>query len=555
MTTTLAERGSRPVTASIERPILLIGLDGAAWSVLDPLLQLGDLPTLRQLIDRGAHGTMSSTIPPITPAAWASFMTGTRPGKHGIYDFRVYDPHTYRDTFVTRQALGRVTMWELLRSAGRRVGVVNLPVMYPPDAAMGTIVSGFDTPSTSAPFTSPPELRERILAQMPDYFFGVAPDPADPALLHDGPFEQFLEQVKRDFEQRTGVALALLADGPWDVFMVHFQAIDALQHVLWRVVAEPAADPRRWDRVREIYRYLDRSIAQLLRASPPATLVVALSDHGFGSHLGRLYPNALLRSWGYLVRTKRPKPRHRALHKWLGRLGVRRYRDKRAPFDWMGQVRAETIEAILRADWKRTRAYVAAAEQYGLLYVNLRGREPEGIVEPGADQRQLLKELRARLTAVCDPHDDAPAFADILDGTEVYPQDPLGRRPDLVLVPRTGYSVSRQVAPPDWWAQREPVLNGTHRAEGLVIVAGDGVRPGSLPEAVELMDVAPTVLAAAGVGIPEDMDGRSLTQLFTTPPPVVLTTPAGPLRRDHTLLGATEEEAVAARLRALGYLA
>jgi predicted AlkP superfamily phosphohydrolase/phosphomutase len=537
----------------MSRPVLIIGLDGASDDVLAPLIAAGDMPTLGRLRERGASGMLRSVVPPITPAAWSSFMTGKRPGKHGIYDFRLYDPQGYRDTFVTSRALKEPTLWELLTAAGRRVAVVNLPVTYPPNPRLGTVVSGFDTPSVASGFTHPPELRERILARIPDYFLIAVPDPSDPELQRAETFGRFADDVERAFEQRARVALDLLGEGPWDAFMVHFQDTDILQHRAWRFIAERERFPERWARLRGVYRRLDGLLAELLAATPPDSLLVVLSDHGFGPHAGRLYPNVLLRQWGYLSwRGRRRERLRRSLHKRLVRLGVARARAKRRD-PWIAQVRDRSFERMLPLRWKRTRAYVALAEMYGLLYVNLRGREPEGIVTPGPEQAHLIAELQERFREVRDPRDGAPVFADVVRGEDVYPTDALGRRPDLVLVPRGEYSVYRDLNHQLWLAHY-PVTSGTHRPEGVLMVSGTGVRPGPLARPAELIDLAPTILATAGLPVPEDMDGRVLTEVFTDPPAIRL---APALERKAVApdeLSAAEEGQVLERLRALGYM-
>ncbi len=420
------------------RPILLLGLDGATFDVLDPLVAAGELPTLARLLDTGARAPLASVVPPITPAAWASFMTGKEPGRHGVYDFRVYDPRRYDDAFVTSQALRERTLWELLSLAGRRVAIVGLPMTYPPRAAYGTVVSGFDTPSVDASFTHPPELRARILASIPDYFLAAVPDATDPTLESDAAFESFVARVERAFEQRTEVALGLLADGPWDVLMVHYQDVDVLQHPAWRFIADPARDPGRHARLRRAYGRLDDCLGRLVARMPAETLVVAVSDHGFGAHTGRLFPNALLRRWGYLDWHGRQRERvRRSLERWRRYLGLA-HAAPAAEESWATRVRERSFRRALPLRWRRTRAYVALAEIYGLLYVNLRGREPEGIVAPGGERDRLVDELRERLAAVRDPRDGVPVFADILPGATVYPHDPYDRRPALVLVPRPG---------------------------------------------------------------------------------------------------------------------
>ncbi len=95
-------------------PLLILSLDGASFEARRPLAAAGDMPVRAGLLARGAHGVLRSTIPPITPVAWASFLTGKRPGKHGIWDFRVYDPAGYRDVFVSSRALRDPTLATLL---------------------------------------------------------------------------------------------------------------------------------------------------------------------------------------------------------------------------------------------------------------------------------------------------------------------------------------------------------------------------------------------------------------------------------------------------------
>jgi len=523
------------------RPILIIGLDGASFAVLEPLLAAGDLPTLGAL---GARAELASVVPPITPAAWASFMTGKHPGKHGIYDFHVYDPATRHDTFVTSRALREPTIWELLTAAGRRTGVLNLPMTYPPRPGAGTIVSGFDTPSTAVGFTQPPELRERLLARFPDYRFVAEPDPSDPTLATDAGFDGFVAAVEASIAQRTDAALMLLAEQPFDAFMVHYQDPDALQHQAWRFLADPDRHPGRAARLRETYRRLDAQLARLVAAMPGGSLVLVVSDHGFGSHDGRVYPNVLLREWGFLSWRGRRRDRlRRSVQKRLASLGLVR-RDVKRAGPWITEARAGSFERALPLRWSRTRAYVGLAEIYGLLYLHL---------PAGASREALRGELRRRFLAVRDPHDGASVFADVIAGEVAYPDDPLGRRPDLVLVPRPGFSVHRGLNHRRW-LDRYATTMGTHRPNGVLLAGGDGIRPGRLAGTPSLVDVAPTVLAAAGVPIPDDLDGRVLTELFVEPPEITRVPPPTRGADDGFTLSADDESEVMKRLQALGYM-
>jgi predicted AlkP superfamily phosphohydrolase/phosphomutase len=536
----------------MSRPIVIVSLDGGAFPILDRLIAAGDMPTLASMVRDGARGVLRSSIPPITPVAWSSFLTGKRPGKHGVYDFRIYDPSGYRDAFVTSRALRDATLGELLTAAGKRVAIVNLPMMYPPPEDVGTVVSGFDTPSTAASFTHPPELRERILAAVPDYSFVATADGPLSATLDDAAFARFADLAEHSIDQRGTVARMLLADGPWDLFVLHHQDPDALQHKLWQALTTDAAQER-WERLRRVYRRLDAHLADVFAAMPGDALRLVVSDHGFGPHHGRVFPNVLLRDWGYIGQPGRKWARfQRSVRKRLTALGVV---EPDTPKDgrWEVRVREHGFGSALPVHWEQTSAYVATAEIYGMLYLNLRGREPQGIVDPSRADA-LLDEITAQLRGVRDPHDGSAVFADVLRGSDVDPVDVHGRRPDLLLLPRADLTVSRDLND-RLWLERYEAEVGTHRPEGILIAAGDGIPARRLEQPADIIDLLPTVLAASGVAVPDDVDGRLLSELFEHAP--VLERVAAAARSDAATggLSAEEEDDVAERLRALGYLA
>jgi predicted AlkP superfamily phosphohydrolase/phosphomutase len=537
----------------MSRPGFIVSLDGGAFPILDRLVAAGDMPTLAAMMRDGARGILRSSIPPITPVAWSSFLTGKRPGKHGVYDFRIYDPSGYRDQFVTSRALRDATLGELLTAAGKRVAIVNLPMMYPPPERVGTVVSGFDTPSVAAAFTQPPELRERILAAVPDYGFVATVEGPLSAALDDATFARFADLAERSIDQRGTVARMLLADGPWDAFVLHHQDTDALQHKLWQALTTPDVAPARWERLRRVYRHLDAHLAEVFAAAPADALRLIVSDHGFGPHHGRVFPNVLLRDWGYVSQPGRKWARvQRSVRKRLRSLGVV---EADVPKDgrWEVRVREHGFASALPVRWDATSAYVATAEIYGMLFVNLRGREPQGIVEPSAAEA-LLDEIAGRLRGARDPHDGSAVFADVLRGRDVDPVDVHGRRPDLVLVPRPDLTVSRDLND-RLWLERYDAEVGTHRPEGILLAAGAGIAAHRLEQPADLVDLLPTVLAVSGVPVPDDVDGRLLAELFVHAP--VLERVAAGARADAAGggLSADEEEDVAERLRALGYLA
>ena len=120
--------------------LLIIGIDGATLDLILPWVESEHLPTIGRLIKSGVHGDLASTLPPVTSPAWPTFMTGCNPGKHGVFDF--IQPTGSDFSLVNATKIKQPTIWQRLSSAGYRVGVLNVPVTYPPKPLNGFMISG-----------------------------------------------------------------------------------------------------------------------------------------------------------------------------------------------------------------------------------------------------------------------------------------------------------------------------------------------------------------------------------------------------------------------------
>jgi predicted AlkP superfamily phosphohydrolase/phosphomutase len=283
--------------------MLIIGLDGATFDVLDPLMDEGRMPRLKEAVSAGAAGPLHSTIPPITPAAWTTFLTGKQPGTHGIIDFERYDRLTNKLTMNSTRCLEHVrNLWQILGDKGLKVGSVNVPMTYPPVPVNGFMVSGFETPGADSDFVYPPELKREILSRWPDptlktnwrrSLFGG-----------DKLFAENVAYMSRSFHQGADMTMWLGDKLGWDVLMVVFKLIDNLQHKTWRYL-DPrwaARNPSRCEIVKRSFEEADRAVGRLLDyADAHHATVFIVSDHGHGSLEGKIQPNLLLKQWGYLT--------------------------------------------------------------------------------------------------------------------------------------------------------------------------------------------------------------------------------------------------------------
>lgn len=538
--------------ASRFRRVLLIGLDGATFDVLGPLIEDGLMPHLRELIEGGTSGIMESTRPPITPAAWTTFMTGKGPGKHGIIDFLRYDPAENKLVFNNNQKISQPTIWQILSEKDYKVGSINVPMTFPPEAVNGFMISGFDTPPGES-FTYPRELQNEILSRYPDYTHEKKWERK--ALGGEKLFAENLDYINHSFDR--GVELARFCGDRygWHVMMVLFKLVDNLQHKAWRHIDSRTRDsnPHRRALTLQCFARLDAALGRLrdLAAEHGATILI-MSDHGHGSLDGKAQPNLLLSRWGYLaLRSTLARARTRG-GVWWRRLARSR---NGSPVAQPG-----TLDHDLALDWSKTRACVLHAGIYGFLYVNLKGRQPQGIVEP-REYESLRAELRERLlAATCRDRDgrEMRIFQDVYVTEELYG---CSRRnypwmPDLLLAPADGLAVVRKIrgSKPVRWVPLDR-LEGTHRLEGIFVANGPGIRAGRKIHA-RIEDIAPTVLAGLGLRVPKDMDGSVLVDMFDRPVEVLY---EPPLERkvdeaEAPVLTQHQVDEVASRLEALGYL-
>jgi predicted AlkP superfamily phosphohydrolase/phosphomutase len=548
-------------------PLLVIGLDGATFDLVGPWAAAGRLPALAGLLRRGAWGRLTSTIPAATFPAWTSLATGVNPGRHGIIDFAERIPGTYRVRFVNGSFRRAPAIWNRVAAAGGRVAVLTVPATYPPEPVPGVMVSGFDSPVTTAidgSFVHPHALWGEIRRNI-----GRVPF-ADFQEVSTGPgwHERALGRLLDGIERRTRLAELVLARDRFDLAMIVFGESDTVAHHFWRFhdPGSPRFAPSPFgDAIRRVYEALDAAVGRLLAAMPGAVVAV-VSDHGSGGASDRVvHPNRRLAECGLL--TFRP-PGHGAVVR-LARVAALRG----VPAGIQGRLvrraasaagRLEGLHRFRGIEWSRTTAFSEELDYHPSVWLNVRGREPEGTVDPAA-----YEETRERIAAALGTwrHDDGrPVVSRVWRREELYTGPYAAHAPDLLLELALvdGYRPSclrsdgpgpavRRLGRDELGGGKGRGMNGAHRQDGIFVLAGEGVRPvGELPVA-EIVDVMPTLLACAGLPVPEGLDGRPITGALAggtrfEPDRIVLAP------RATRALDAAETGEMATRLAALGYL-
>lgn len=528
------------------RPLVIIGWDGATPELLAPWMADGTLPHLAQLAKRGAWSPLRSLVHPLSPAAWTSAFTGLNPGRHGIWDFGQLRPGTYEVQHTDATLRHGATLWDIAEDCGLRSVVINVPLSHPaPKPARGVFVPGLGATSL-AESCWPRNLADLIASEAPGYAIDVnSYEHADPAA--------FLDALHAMVDARGLVAEALLRREQPDLFVCTFVATDRVQHAMWGQANLPTGDGSRagWrfaDSIRDVYARLDAILGRLVHAAGPDATVLVVSDHGFGDLQGDIYLNTVLEEMG-LLSVRRPPDDAGVLGRLARRLGVTLPPLLRRPDP--GYV--PTTPTFGDIQWEHTRAY--ARGLFGQVWLNLRGREPRGQVEPGPEADALLAAITERLLALTTPDGRAPLFDSVFRGDDLYEGPLASRAPDLVVVPRDFRWMTRsgrELGPRgELFGPAAVGHTGNHRMNGVLVAGGPGIAPHTDLPLQRLLDLTPTSLALLGIEVPRGLDGRPMTDLLGCD---VGWTDELPWREPPDEEG-TDAEALAQQLEGLGYLA
>ncbi len=493
------------------RRVLVLGLDGVGLSVLRPWMEAGRLPHLTTAVKEGAYGDLESTIPPVTGPAWTTFQTGVNPGKHGILNWTKPQEGSYALSIVNSEDNPYPTVWELASEAGRRVVCIGLPVTYPPRAVNGVIIPGMLTPKGDPAPTYPPEVFAELRQVAPEFRFF-------PECAHRLTINGKVEELLRSVRGRAQAAKHFMRSRDWDLFMLHFQATDKVQHDLWGLERDGTSP------VLSVFEEVDRQIGELMEiARGREANVILLSDHGMGRQDSIFSVNSWLLRAGFLALKRTLPTRMRWLAFRMGftqdrlaRLGLALYPIvyrlglAQSFFDTVGQTGLASLIARLflsleDIDWPRTRAY--SHSDIGHIRLNRRGREPKGIV---ADEEAagLVEELIERLRAVMNPRTGEPLLGRVFRREEIYEGERLSQAPEVLFLPRDLRTLGTGASGFYSWSLFSPaLLRANHRMEGMLIATGDAFQPDHPLHGARLVDLAPNLLYLLDCPIPAYMDG------------------------------------------------
>ncbi len=513
--------------------VLVIGLDGATFDLIDPWIGEGRLPVLAECIRRGTRSRLESTPLSNSAQAWSSFITGKNPGKHGIYDFFETRSDSYGVRFLNASFRKGPSLWRLVSDAGMAVGIMNVPITYPPEAVNGLLIPGLDSPGVDGDFAYPKGLMEEVNREVGGYILeaGIW------GHIRQGRPDKALQGLLDMVRTRTATAEYLMERKNWDLFVVVYTATDKVQHHFWKYIdptrpESRGANPYR-DAICQVYQEIDRGLERLLEAAGDASVII-MSDHGAGPSSRRtMYINRWLGKEGFLhyrdsggLAGQWGRLKYGALNRLYNEIKKRLPRNLKETLLRLFPSLRDKVDSVLflpGIDWSRTVAY--SRENHPAIFINTKGRETEGQVNPGPQYEKIRKDVMERLRGLRCPDTGKPIVGKIFVKEQLYRGPEAYKAPDIVFQwneflyvhrpsgrrPRTDFLetlddkalvASENTARP----------SGIHRDHGIFVGCGASINRGNTLDKASIYDLAPTVLYLLGLPIPADMDGRVLEE-------------------------------------------
>lgn len=508
--------------------VMVVGLDSATLDILKPWMDSGLLPNLARLSRNGVALELESTIPPHTGAAWSSLITGVNPGKHGIYTLMEYLPGKgILPTDSTRRRSRAV--WDILGLHGKKVIVVSVPITYPVEPVNGVMISGFMTPRNAGDYIYPRSLMDELKRVQGGFLI----DGAEKRSALRGEYETVLIEGQNNvLQNHISSTLYLMENYPWDFMMLVIHGTDVIQHKFFELLDKrhPLFDEKRSRKhaaaILQYYQKVDEGLGKIIEKADDNTVILVPSDHGAGPLYRMVSINNLLLRMGLLKFKRGVKVQLKYLLFRMGAtpLNLFRLALKLKLGGIRGQLRREGVRRKVRrfflsladVDWKRTRAYALGG--WGQVFINMKSRGSDGVVEPGEESNVLVDMISEELARIRDPRNGQTVFekSNVFRKEQIYAGPHANSAPEITAIAAPGYK-----AYPDYEfgfnsivTDTFPGMGGTHTMNGMLVMSGPAIERNESVGKAKIVDVAPTILYLLDVPIPEDIDGRVLTEFL-----------------------------------------
>ncbi|MDH5405569.1 MAG: alkaline phosphatase family protein [Candidatus Aminicenantes bacterium] len=555
------------VASRSDLKVIIMGVDGITWDVILPMVDKGELPTIKRLMDEGAYGKLISQAPCLSPAIWTSIATGMKRDKHGIQDFIVKEKGSSKSNLISSNLRKEPALWNIISQwSEKRVGVVNWWATWPAEEVRGFVVSqrfAYRIKET----VYPPELGGRLSLLSEEtvdgMFHHIAPFQVDPHYRElprssseyvDNYRLYFLKSYFREDANACSIGLSLYEELQPDLFAIYVKGTDIASHYFWKYLTTPSPEENLHLSTREqrrfgsiinsYYRWIDDIIGEFIRLMDDKTVLFVLSDHGFG--LDTLDPKAI------------------DLNLLLAKMGLLVHSSEEVDWSRVSPEEEYFFSDHRQIDWANTMVYDSSTpwDYKRRLYINLQGREPQGVVKP-ADYEKVLEEVTHRLQQLTTDSGKR-LFKKVLNRLSEGGE---GMDADLMVVFNNQVAVDDSlVMSSQPWACSNFIfsrgMSGEHyaREEGVIIVWGKGILKDYSIKQARIYDIAPTILYLLGLPSGRDMDGGVLTEIMELslirqhPVAYVSSYRTSSWTSDRKPVTSGVDEELKKRLKALGYI-
>ena len=498
--------------------LVVLGLELGDGRLLRQWAADGHLPAVRQLVDEGCWGWLETTADHLHISAWPSLYTGVGPGDHGVYFTFQPSPGLQGYQRFHEGLYGKPTFWSMLDRAGVRCAVLDPPYSHPEPGYGGAYIHDWGTwAHYLKPGSVPPKLLRDLEAACGRYPLGAEANDLGFAPI---PADAIEPRLIQSVAAKAKAITWLMDTTAADVVFAVFGETHVAGHYCWTPQASAGGSDSTRTSMFRVYRALDEAIGRIRgHAGADCAFMVVSGDSVGANHAAwQVLPEVLARL-GYLGLPGTPQadePRAsgparfdpvKALRDLLPK-EFRKNLARKLPTALRDRLAQRVDTADI--DWARTRAFCLPTDLEGYIRINLRGREPQGIVSPGAEYEALLADLEAALLELRDAETGAPVVREVWRVDRECPGERRAFLPDLVVrwvgdrqqsrveSPRTGLV---EVASPD-------TRTGTHQGPGFVLGAGPGIAGNGSFDGGHIHDFAPTLLARLGVPVPAHMHGK-----------------------------------------------
>jgi predicted AlkP superfamily phosphohydrolase/phosphomutase len=526
--------------------IVVIGLDSADFYLIQKWVDEGHLPAMASLIAGGSWGKLKSTADVGSGTVWPSFFTGTSPARHNSLGSRRMRSGSYRVSHSPRENLTKQDpIWVQLSRVNKRIAVLDVPKTYPIEGLNGIQLVGWGAHSPSwDPDSWPPELIKEVTSR-----FGFYPAPDDDEFIPKGfrQLKDFYEALVSGIEKKGLVSRYFLDQEAWDFFLTVFAEPHCVGHNYWHLIDEnhPAYDSEiaktLGKSIFNVYSLIDSEIAKLIDAAGDVTFFI-VSPEGMGPNYtgSHLLPEVLRRLGMGSKQTSSDSIPSRGFKnpaKGLCQLMPSVLWGPHAIRNLKSKLPLNVVKAIelgkrlvpkqtwhewkcylmsLGNDWRWSRAFCFPSDFNGAIRINLKGREPEGLVEPDAEYESLCEELMYEFNQLINIDTGKKAASEVLRVDRVHGGEYIHELPDIVLK-WAGDTPIRGLYSPrigNVTGENHHERTGAHRPYGFLIAAGKHIAQGRTVEGGDIMDIVPTILYLMGEPVPQYMDGKVLLDII-----------------------------------------